>query len=164
MVIIISTLLIHQVTHLTLLWIFMSDNQNISQMLVDISGDLFDSVANHQEMQSRLDIVVTAWNMTLDSRADRQLKLKRFLRKQKGFAPSNEALKALESVIKKIMKHKDNLYSAVNTELVRAEAIPQTNESFEIKVYFKDKEEEAKQQQAQFAVTNFNKKMSSRLL
>tara|TARA_R110001592_G_scaffold238227_2_gene497742 strand:+ start:33056 stop:33751 length:696 start_codon:yes stop_codon:yes gene_type:complete len=47
-------------------------------MLVDISGDLFESVSNHQEMQSRLDIVVTAWNMTLDSRADRQLKLKRF--------------------------------------------------------------------------------------
>ena len=142
----------------------MSDNQNVSQMLVDISDDLLQSVANHQEMQSRLDIVVTAWNMTLDSRADRSLKLKRFLRKQKGFAPTKEALKALEAEIKKIMKHKDNLYPDVDIELVRAEAIPKSNESFEIKVYFKDKEEEAKQQQAQFAVTNFNKEMSKRSL
>jgi len=145
------------------LWMLMPDNQNISQMLVDISGDLFNSVDNHQEMQSRLDIVVAAWNMTLESRADRQLKLKRFLRKQKGFAPSKEALKALEAEIKKIMKHKDNLYSAVAIELIRAEAIPKANERFEIKVYFKDKEEEAKQQQAQFAVTNFNKEMSDRI-
>ncbi|MFT6904747.1 MAG: UTP:GlnB (protein PII) uridylyltransferase [Oleiphilaceae bacterium] len=50
-------------------------------------------------------------------------------------------MKALESEIKKIMKHKDNLYSAINTELVRAEALPQTDEIFEIKVYFKDKKE-----------------------
>tara|TARA_R110001592_G_scaffold10098_1_gene52585 strand:- start:27121 stop:27588 length:468 start_codon:yes stop_codon:yes gene_type:complete len=153
-----------RVTLPNFLWKFMSDNQNISQMLVDISGDLLQSVANHQEMQSRLDIVVTAWNMTLDSRADRQQNLKRFIRKQKGFAPSKESLKALESEIKRIMKHKDNLYSAIDTELVRAEAIPQTDESFEIKVYFKDKEEEAKQQQAQFAVTNFNKEMSKQSL
>ena len=66
-----------------LLRIFMLDNQNVSQMLVDIGGDLLQSVTNHQEMQSRLDIVVTAWNMTLDPRVDRQLKLKRFLRKQR---------------------------------------------------------------------------------
>jgi hypothetical protein len=140
----------------------MSDNQNISQMLVDIGGELLRSVTNPQEMQSRLDIVVTAWNMTLDSRANRQLKLKRFLRKQKAFAPSKDALKALESEIKTIMKHKDNLYSAMDTELVRAEAIPQTNDSFEIKVYFKDKEEEAKQRQAQLSVNYFNEKMSNR--
>ena len=60
------------------------------------------------------------------------------------------------------MKHKDNLYASIDTELVRAEAIPQSDESFEIKVYFKDKEEEAKQKQAQFAVTNFNKEMAKR--
>ncbi|MFT6029028.1 MAG: hypothetical protein ACI8O8_000759 [Oleiphilaceae bacterium] len=59
----------------------MSDNQNISQMLVDISSDLLQSVANHRVIQSRLDTLVKAWNMTLDSHADRPLKLKRFLRK-----------------------------------------------------------------------------------
>jgi hypothetical protein len=137
----------------------MADNQNISQMLVDISGKLLQSVATRQEMQARLDIVVAAWNMTLDSRANRQLKLKRFLKKQKAFAPSKEALKALELEIKTIMKHKDNLYSAIDTVLVRAEAIAQTTESFEIKVYFKDKEEEEKLRQAQLSVNYFNEKM-----
>ncbi len=142
----------------------MLDDQNISQMLVDIGGDLLQSVTNRQEMQSRLDIVVAAWNMTLDSRANRQLKLKRFLRKQKDFAPSKDALKALELEMKTIMKHKDNLYSTIDTELVRAEAIAQSNESFEIKVYFKDKEEEAKLRQAQLSINYFNEKMSNRPL
>lgn len=140
----------------------MSENENISQMLVDISDDLLQSVGNQQEMQSRLDIVVTAWNMSLHSRIDRPLKLKRFLRKQKAFAPSKEALKSLEAEIKKIIKHKDNLYPDANTELVRAEAIQQTKESFEIKVFFKDKEEEAKQKQAQLSITNFNQQMAKR--
>ena len=102
--------------------------------------------------------------MTLNSRANRQLKLKRFLRKQKGFAPSKDALKALELEMKTIMKHKDNLYSTIDTELVRAEAIAQSNESFEIKVYFKDKEEEAKLRQAQLSINYFNEKMSNRPL
>tara|TARA_B100001063_G_C16500833_1_gene421957 strand:+ start:118 stop:546 length:429 start_codon:yes stop_codon:yes gene_type:complete len=137
----------------------MSDNQNISQMLVDISGDLLQSVGNKQEMQSRLDIVIVAWNMSLHSRLDRPLKLKRFLRKQKGQAPSKEALKALESEIKKIIKHKDNLYPDACTELVRAEAVQQTNESYEIKVFFKDKDEEAKLKQAQYSITRFNEQI-----
>ena len=137
----------------------MSDNQNISQMLVDISGDLLQSVGNKQEMQSRLDIVIVAWNMSLHSRLDRPLKLKRFLRKQKGQAPSKEALKALESEIKKIIKHKDNLYPDACTELVRVEAVQQTNESYEIKVFFKDKDEEAKLKQAQYSITRFNEQI-----
>ncbi len=140
----------------------MSINENISQMLVDISGDLLASVAHPQEMQSRIDIVVTAWNMSLQPKADRALKLKRFLRKQKAFAPSKEALKHLEAEIKKIIKHKDNLYPDETTELVRAEAVQQSKENFEIKVFFKDKEEEAKQKQAQLAITNFNEQMSKK--
>ena len=108
----------------------MTLNENISQMLVDISGDLLQSVTHQRELQSRLDIVVTAWNMSLHSKLDRPLKLKRFLRKQKGFAPSKEALKGLEAEIKKIIKHKDNLYPDFDTELVRAEAIQQTKVPF----------------------------------
>lgn len=142
----------------------MLDDHNVSQMLVDISGELLQSVSNHKEMQARLNIVVAAWNMTLDSRANRQLKLKRFLRKQKDFAPSKEALKALESEMKTIMKHKDNLYSTVDTQLVRAQATALSNESFNIKVYFKDKEEEAKQHQAQLSINYFNQKMANRPL
>ena len=142
----------------------MSDNENISQMLVDISGDLLQAIDNKQEMQSRLDIVVTAWNMSLQPKIDRPVKLKRFLRKQKGAAPSKEVLKSLEAEIKKIIKHKDNLYPDANTELVRAEAIQQTKETYEIKVFFKDKEEEAKQQQAQEEVARFNKEMANKPL
>jgi len=140
----------------------MSDNENISQMLVDISGDLLQSVENKQEMQSRLDIIVTAWNMSLHSRADRPLKLKRFIRKQKGLAPSKEALKELESAIKKVIKHKLNLYPDVDTELVKAEANEQANNTYEIKVHFKDKEEEALQEHAQYTITRMNKEMSEK--
>jgi hypothetical protein len=142
----------------------MSAQENISQMLVDISGDLLQAINNKQEMQSRLDIVVTAWNLSLHPKIDRPVKLKRFLRKQKGAAPSKEALKSLEAEIKKIIKHKDNLYPHADTELVRAEAIQQEKEKFEIKVFFKDKEEEAKQQQAQEEVARFNKEMANKPL
>lgn len=142
----------------------MSENENISQMLVDISGDLLQAIDNKQEMQSRLDIVVTAWNMSLHPKIDRPVKLKRFLRKQKGAAPNKEVLKSLEAEIKKIIKHKDNLYPDTDTELVRAEAIQQTKETYEIKVFFKDKEEEAKQQQAQEEVARFNKEMANKPL
>lgn len=140
----------------------MSDSENISQMLVDISDDLLQSVDNKQEMQSRLDIVVTAWNMSLDTRLDRPLKLKRFLRKQKSAAPSKEALKSLEAEIKKIIKHKDNLYPHATTELVRAEAVQKTKDTYEIKVFFKDKEEEAQQKKAQLQITRFNEEMKNR--
>ena len=139
----------------------MSDNENISQMLVDISGDLLRSASNKQEMQSRVGIVVTGWNMSLHSRADRQLKLKRFIRKQKGVAPNKEALKGLDIEIKRVIKHKLNLYPDVSTELIRAEAIEQGQDSYEIKAYFKDKDEEAKQQQAQYTITRLNQDMSN---
>ncbi len=141
----------------------MTTHENISQKLVDISGDLLNAVSGRQELQSRLAIIVTAWNMSLHSRADRQLKLKRFIRKQKGLAPSKEALKALEAEIKRIIKHKDNLCPEDLTELVRAEAIQQTKDNYEIKVFFKDKEEEAKQRQAQFSITQFNQAMSEQM-
>ena len=142
----------------------MSDNENISQMLVDISDDLLQSVDNKQEMQSRLDILVTAWNMSLHSRADRPLKLKRFIRKQKSSAPSKEALKELEAAIKKAMKHKLNLYPNVDTELVRAETVEQSNDTYEIKVHFKDKKEEAMQEHAKYTITRMNKEMSNKTL
>ena len=140
----------------------MPDDENISQMLVDISDDLLQSVDNKQEMQARLDILVTAWNMSLHTRADRPLKLKRFIRKQKGLAPSKEALKELESAIKKAMKHKLNLYPNIDTELVRAETIEQAHDTYEIKVHFKDKKEEAMQKHAQYTITRMNNEMSDK--
>lgn len=134
--------------------------ENFSQMLVDISGDLLQSVPNQREMQSRVDMVVMAWNMSLHSRAERQLKMKRFLRKLKGTAPSKEALKGLETEIKKVIKHKLNLYPENYTELVRAEVLKHAQDNYELKVYFKDKEEEAKMQIAQHTVFKLNKDMA----
>ena len=53
-----------------------------------------------------------------------------------------------------------NLYPDVDTELVRAEALEQSQGNYEIKVFFKDKEEEAKQQQAQYTITRLNQSMA----
>lgn len=142
----------------------MSEQENTSQMLVDISGDLLYSAGSASELQSRLDMLVVAWNMSLLSRADRALKMKRFIRKQKSAAPSKEALKSLEGEIKKIVKRKLDLYPGLDTELVRAEALIQSQDSFEIKVYFKDKEEEAKQEQAKYTITRLNEEMATREL
>lgn len=135
-------------------------SENFSQKLIDISGSLLEEANSHQELQSRLDIVITAWNLSLLSKADRQLKLKRLIRKQKGIAPSKEAWKALEEEIKEIVRHKLNLYPEIEIELLRAEAILNSKNNYDIKVYFKDAEEEAKLKEAQLSVTNFNKLMS----
>jgi len=119
---------------------------NVSEMLVRIGGELLTSVNSREEIQSRLDIVITAWNMSLSSREDRKLKLKRFIRKQKGVAPSKEALKALEAEIKRMIKQKISLYPEIDDEVVRAEAIAKGDDDFEIKAYFQDKEKIAEQE------------------
>ncbi len=138
----------------------MSATTNFSQMLIDISGDLLESVPNSREMQSRVDMVVMGWNMSLLSKAERQLKMKRFLRKLKGTAPSKEALKGLEQEIKKVVKHKLNLYPDNDTELLRAEVLEHSQGNHELKVYFKDKEEMAKQQLTQHTVFKLNQNMA----
>ena len=120
----------------------MPNTENISTMLVHVGGDLLKFVTSRQELQSRLDIVRTAWNMSLHTKADRQLKLKRFLRKQKSVAPNKEALKGLESEIKRIIKQKIKTYPDFKDEIVNAEALEKTKNEYEIKAYFKDKEKE----------------------
>ena len=109
-------------------------------MLIHVGGDLLKSVHSLQEMQARLDIVKTAWNMSLNSRAERKVKLKQFLKKQKEFAPSKDALKQLESEIKKIIKQKALLYPEIESGVVNAEAIEKVKDEYEIKAYFKDKD------------------------
>jgi len=118
----------------------MSNNTNISEMLVNVGGDLLKSVNSLQEMQARLDIVKTAWNMSLNSRADRKIKLKQFLNKQKQFAPNKEALKNLESDIKSIMKQKIILYPEIESGVVKIEVIENAKGEYEINAHFKDKE------------------------
>jgi len=120
-----------------------SSDVNLSEMLVNVGGELLTSVNSRQEIQSRLDIIITAWNMSLSSREDRKVKLKRFIRKQKGVAPSKEALKGLEAEIKRMIKQKISLYPDIDDEVVRAEAIEKGDDDFEIKAYFQDKEKVA---------------------
>ncbi len=118
----------------------MSKNTNVSEMLLHVGGDLLKSVNSLQEMQARLDIVKTAWNMSLNPRADRKVKLKQFIKKQREFAPNKEALKKLESEIKKIMKQKTLLYPEIESGITNAEVIEAAKDEYEIKAYFKDKD------------------------
>lgn len=91
-------------------------------------------------MQAHLDIIVTAWNMALTPRDNRAVTLKRFLKKQRGFAPNKEALKGLEEEIKRIMTQKDLFYPDVDSEIVDAEAIEKEKDNYEIQAYFKDQD------------------------
>ncbi|MDH5184278.1 MAG: hypothetical protein OEX12_10350 [Gammaproteobacteria bacterium] len=120
----------------------MSSNMNISEMLVHIGGDLLKFVESKQEMQAHLDIVVTAWNMALAPKDDRAKTLKKFIKKQKQYAPDKEALKGLEAEIKRIIKQKDLYYPEVDSEIVDAEAIEKEKDNYEIQAYFKDKDGE----------------------
>jgi len=134
-----------------------SDDINVSEMLVHIAGDLLTFANSQQELQSRLDIVRTAWNMSLNTRNDRRLELKRFIRKQKGVAPSKEALKGLESELKRIMKEKVSAYPDIDREIVKAEAIEKENGDYEIKAYFEElKEVPADQVDTQFLDIDIN--------
>lgn len=116
----------------------MTSNTNVSEMLVKVGGALLQSANSLQEMQARLDIVKTAWNISLNSRLDRKSALKQFLTKQKQFAPNREALKGLEFELKRIIKQKVLLYPDIDNEIVNAEAVVQENNSYEIKAHFKD--------------------------
>jgi len=110
-------------------------------MLVHVGGDLLKSANSLQEMQARLDIVTTAWNISLKARPERKLALKQFMKKQKKFAPNKEALKGLESEIKRIIKEKNNLYPEIDNELVKAEAIEKEKDNYEVMAHFKEKDE-----------------------
>ena len=59
----------------------MSNNTNVSEMLVHVGGELLNSANSVQEMQARLDIVRAAWNMSLNSRMERKAELKKFINK-----------------------------------------------------------------------------------
>lgn len=118
----------------------MTSNTNVSEMLVQVGGGLLQSATSLQEMQARLDIVKTAWNISLNSRLDRKTALKQFLKKQKKFAPNREALKGLEAELKRIIKQKVLLYPDIDNEVVNAEAIAQENDNYEIKAHFKEAE------------------------
>lgn len=114
----------------------MLNDKKVSEMLIDVGGDLLQVVNNQKEMQTHLDLVKTAWNMATNSQAVRKTKLKRFIKKQKKYAPSIEALKGLEWEIRRIMKQKDRLYPEINHKVVIAEAIEKGKDDYVIRAYF----------------------------
>lgn len=149
----------------------MSKNQNLSEMIVKVAGDFLKNAKSQPDMQARVDIVKTAWNMSLLSKLDRQLKLKRLIKKQKNNAPSKEALNMFEAEIKRIILEKIKHYPDVSDEILKTEVIEKeaikkqvlkVNEQaeskaeveYDIKAFFKDAA--AEQAHSQFSLTSFS--------
>ena len=105
-------------------------------MLIKVGGDLLQVVKNKQEMQAHLDLVKTAWNMAIKPQSKKQIALKRFIKKQRKYAPSIEALKGLEWELRRIIKQKDILYPEISNRIVFAEAIDNGNDNYTIRAYF----------------------------
>ena len=116
----------------------MNSEKKVSEMIIAVSGDLFQVVNSRNEMQAHLDLATTAWNIGTESIARRKVKLKSFLQKQKKYAPSNEALQGLEWEMRRIIKQKDKLYPDVSKKIVKAEAVETSKDNYIIRAYFKD--------------------------
>jgi len=118
----------------------LSSSDNVSEMLVHISGDLLKAATSREELQARLNMLKTAWNISLYTRDERKLRLKAFIRTKKDFAPSRQALKNLESELKQIIKQKVLHYPGIDNEIVNAEAFETGPNAYEIKAFFKEDE------------------------
>lgn len=119
----------------------MTQNINISEMLISVGGDLLKSASSLEEMQARVDIVRTAWNMSLISRTDRKVELRQFIKGQKAYAPNREALKGLESEMKRIIRQKNITYPEIDSEVVKAQATQKGQDNYQIKAHFQGSEE-----------------------
>ena len=108
----------------------------VSQMLVNVSGDLLEVTTNLMEMQAHLDIVKTAWNISVKTPEQRKIDIKRLIKKQKKYAPSPEALQGYEWEIRRIIKQKDRLYPSVKHKVIVAEAISKSGDDYIIRAYF----------------------------
>lgn len=108
----------------------------VSEMLIAVSGELLQSAESLHEMQAHLDLVKHAWNLSLLSEQARTKELKRFIKKQKKYAPSAEALKGLEWEYKRIMKQKNRLYPEVGSKIEWAEAVETSKDNYIIRAYF----------------------------
>ena len=110
--------------------------KKVSEMLVKVSGELLQNADNRIEMQAHLDLVKTAWNIATESGEKRKRQLKRFISKQKKYAPSAEALKSLEWEIRRIMMQKDRHFPEVNSKVVIVEAVEKAKDDYIIRAYF----------------------------
>jgi hypothetical protein len=90
--------------------IAMSEEQKVSAMMIDVAGDLL-KTPESQEIKS-------------------------FIKKQKKYAPSKDALKGLAWEIRRVIKQKDKLYPAVNNKIILAEAIETGVDDYIIRAYF----------------------------
>lgn len=109
--------------------------QKVSEMLIAVGGDMLKKVDSLEEMQVHLELVRIAWNMSLYSKNTRKTKLRKFIDKQKPYAPNVEALNDLEQEFKRIFNQKDTLYSDVKIRVERAEAIETRTDDYIIRAY-----------------------------
>jgi hypothetical protein len=119
----------------------MSNDTNVSEMLLSVGGDFLDGMTSRQELQARVDIVKTAWNIALCPIKDRKKAIKECLKKYRNIAPNKEALKGLEAEINELIIQKDLLHPDITSEIVRTEVSEKGLHDYVIKAYFKKKDE-----------------------
>jgi hypothetical protein len=119
----------------------MSEEQKISAMMIGIASELLKTPESQEEMQAHLDLVRTAWNIAIKSDMVRKREIKAFIKKQKKYAPSKEALKGLGWEIRRVIKQKDKLYPDVNNRIITAEAVHEGGVGYVIRAYFAEKKE-----------------------
>ena len=110
--------------------------KKVSEMLLEVAGDLLTMPENRDEMQAHLDLVKQAWNMSLYSKKKRKSKLNCFIESQRPYAPNIEALKGLEWEFRRVMSQKDELYPTVKNKIEYAEVIETDKDSYIIRAYF----------------------------
>jgi len=108
----------------------------VSEMILAVGGDLLRHVASAEEMQVRLHLVVTAWNMSLYPEQKRKRMVKRFIDAQRPHAPGLDALQTLEWEIRRILQQKERLFPAVKERVAFAEALQTDNDKYLVRAYF----------------------------
>jgi hypothetical protein len=117
-----------------------NEPKNVSEMLIRVGGDFLEDMSSREELQARVDIVKTAWNISLSPLKDRKKALKDCLKNYRKIAPNKEALKGLESEIKEFIIQKDTLYPDITSEIVNTDVAEKGKNNYVIKAYFKEKE------------------------
>jgi len=119
----------------------MSNEANVSEMLLSVGDDFLEGMTSRQELQARVDIVKTAWNIALKPIKDRKKSLKACLKQYRNIAPNKEALKGLETIINELVIQKDLLHPDITSEIVNTEVSEKGLHDYVIKAYFKKEDE-----------------------
>lgn len=88
------------------------------------------------EMQSHLELVTHAWNLAILPKEKEKYELQKYLKKQKPYAPSPEALKDLEAEYKRIIAEKRELIPKVLNEIKHGEAVETSKDNYVIRAIF----------------------------